>query len=174
MQEAIKSFQVDAKRKHIDYRVAQMDDIPNYLVGDPRRIRQVVSNIIANAIQNTSTGFVKVEVCKSLKDSGPGKIVVQFAVEDTGAGMPQEKVDALFRELEQVSPESKVLHSTVLEKNHISKSPRECDNKATLGLGFGGRCQSHPKHERAILNPYFCHVSFLPRERTRELHQNWL
>jgi light-regulated signal transduction histidine kinase (bacteriophytochrome) len=102
LQEATEPFQGDARRKGIEYQVSRGDDIPKCLVGDPRQVRQVVSNIIANAIQNTSTSFVKVDVGKSPEQLSPDKIEIEFAVEDSGAGMPQEKVDALFRELEQV------------------------------------------------------------------------
>jgi light-regulated signal transduction histidine kinase (bacteriophytochrome) len=135
-QEATKPFQGDARRKNIDYRVARPDDIPQYLVGDPRRVRQVVSNIIANAIENTSTGFVKVDVCKLQVQSCPEKIDVEFAIEDTGAGMPQEKVDALFRELEQVSSENEKPGCMIREKSAISTSPTIDGGKATLGLGL--------------------------------------
>jgi light-regulated signal transduction histidine kinase (bacteriophytochrome) len=136
MQEATEPFQGDAKRKGIDYQVSKMDGIPRFLVGDPRRVRQVVSNIIANAIQHTSTGFVKVETCKSLEQPEPQKVDIEIAIEDTGAGMPQQKVDALFRELEQVSYENEDLGSTILERNAISKSPTTDAGTATLGLGL--------------------------------------
>ncbi|KAF7505489.1 hypothetical protein GJ744_000736 [Endocarpon pusillum] len=136
LQEATEPFRGDAQRKGIEYQVSWGDDIPQRLVGDPRRVRQVVSNIIANAIQNTSTGFVKVGVGKSPKQPSPDKVEIEFAVEDSGAGMPQDKVDALFRELEQVSSENEELGSTVLGQNGISTSPTTGAGKATLGLGL--------------------------------------
>jgi light-regulated signal transduction histidine kinase (bacteriophytochrome) len=136
LEEATEPFQRDARRKSIDYQVKTSDDIPQYLVGDPRRLRQVVSNVIANAIQNTSTGFVKVEVGKLSEQPSPRKVEIEFAIEDSGAGMPQEKVDALFRELEQVSLENEELRSTPPETNAVSKAPTTTTGKATLGLGL--------------------------------------
>lgn len=136
LQEATEPFRGDAQRKGIEYQVSRGDDIPQRLVGDPRRVRQVVSNIIANAIQNTSTGFVKVDVGKLPKQPSPDKVEIEFAVEDSGAGMPQDKVDALFRELEQVSFENEELGATVLEPNGICKPPTTGAGKATLGLGL--------------------------------------
>ncbi len=136
LQEAIEPFEGDARRKNIEYQVSKVNDIPQFLVGDPRRIRQVVSNVIANAIQNTSTGFVKVDVGRSLEQSGPSKVEIEFTIEDSGAGMPREKVDALFRELEQVSCENDDLSSTILSRNAISKSPTTGASGATLGLGL--------------------------------------
>lgn len=136
LQEATEPFQGDAQRKQIDYQITKFDDIPQFLIGDPRRIRQVVSNIIANAIQNTSKGFVKVDVAQSNEQPGPGKIDLSFAIEDSGAGMPQEKVDALFREFEQVSSENDEVGSTMVEKSAASKSPATSSGRAALGLGL--------------------------------------
>lgn len=136
LQEATEPFQRDAERKSIQYGVRKLDEIPQFLVGDPRRVRQVVSNVIANAIQNTSAGFVNVYVRRSSQQPCPEKVEIEFAVEDSGAGMPQEKVDALFRELEQVSSENGSLGSTILERNAISKSPTTNASGTTLGLGL--------------------------------------
>jgi light-regulated signal transduction histidine kinase (bacteriophytochrome) len=136
LQEATEPFRGDAQRKSIDYQVNKVDVIPQYLVGDPRRVRQVVSNVIANAIQHTSAGFVRVEVMACVEQSDPDKFEVEIAIEDTGVGMPQDKVDALFREFEQVSYESEELRSMLLEKNGLTESPTTGAKRATLGLGL--------------------------------------
>jgi light-regulated signal transduction histidine kinase (bacteriophytochrome) len=136
LREATEPFQGDAQRKGLQYEVSSPYDIPQYLVGDPRRLRQVLSNVIANAIQNTSAGFVKIEVSKSPEQPGPEQVDIEFVIEDSGAGMPQDKVDALFRELEQVSTENVEFGSTFPEKNALSTTPTTGASRATLGLGL--------------------------------------
>lgn len=132
LREATEPFEGDARRKSIEYRVSKDDDIPQFLVGDPRRVRQVVSNIIANAIQNTSIGFVRVHVGKSPEQPGPDKLEIEFAVEDSGAGIPQAKADALFKELEQVSYGEDDLSTAVLGKTAMDQDA----SRAALGLGL--------------------------------------
>ena len=70
IREATYQFVGDAKRKGIEYEVIEHDGIPQLVVGDQRRIRQVVSNVTANAIQHTSSGAVKVEVRRAERSGG--------------------------------------------------------------------------------------------------------
>ena len=59
------------------------------LVGDPGRIRQLVINLVGNAIKFTEQGEVCVEV--SAKSTGAGKLELLFSVRDSGIGIPKEK-----------------------------------------------------------------------------------
>ncbi|KFA54787.1 hypothetical protein S40293_00723 [Stachybotrys chartarum IBT 40293] len=104
IQEATEPFQVDAKRKSIDYEVTQHPGLPRLVHGDGRRLRQALSNVTANAVAHTNTGGrVKVDVFVSaVKDR---QATVEFVVSDTGVGMSTQQLDALFRDLEQVSDE---------------------------------------------------------------------
>ena len=61
IREATNQFLGDAQRKGLDYEVTQHDGVPTLVVGDQRRVRQVVSNITANAIQHTCNGAIKVD-----------------------------------------------------------------------------------------------------------------
>ncbi len=70
-------------------------DVPTYVVGDEGRIRQVLLNLVGNAVKFTSEGSVRVEV--SWTDSK-----VRFAVIDTGLGIPEKRLKAIFRPFEQV------------------------------------------------------------------------
>jgi signal transduction histidine kinase/CheY-like chemotaxis protein len=81
-----------AKGLELACRVAS--DVPPALGGDPSRLRQVLVNLIGNAVKFTETGEVVVRV-----DSGPveGKrVLVTFTVSDTGIGIPQEKHATIF------------------------------------------------------------------------------
>ncbi len=75
-------------------------DVPNDLTGDPTRIRQILINLIGNAIKFTDKGkiFIKVQMNRHTKY----ECTLLFEVEDTGIGIPEEKTDKLFQSFSQV------------------------------------------------------------------------
>ncbi|GAA4707008.1 response regulator [Nocardioides conyzicola] len=84
--------------------VAQIDPhAPPVLRGDVTRIRQVLVNLLGNAVKFTSTGEVLVTVqAEETADDVPGRTEVSFAVSDTGIGIPADRMDRLFRSFSQV------------------------------------------------------------------------
>ncbi|PKX95444.1 putative sensor histidine kinase/response regulator [Aspergillus novofumigatus IBT 16806] len=133
--EASSIFCEEARQKGVELHVVQYSDIPPVL-GDQRRVRQVITNLISNAVQHTSSsGTVTVESCLLPDYTETGRLGVEVAIHDTGTGMSQNDIEALFCELEQVS-----------NKDYIrSRSPQRCDNAVTsdssgsrniLGLGL--------------------------------------
>jgi two-component system, sensor histidine kinase and response regulator len=75
-------------------------DVPFWLSGDPIRLRQVLVNLVGNAIKFTDEGeiFVDVEVA----EAGDDEVTLHYSVRDTGPGIPQEKQHQIFRAFEQV------------------------------------------------------------------------
>ena len=135
LKEATASFVGDTKRKNIDYSVSVSQDFPVKVIGDHRRVRQVVSNLVANAVQHTPEGRITVHACVTGELSGINTVDVEIAVEDTGVGMSQAKVDALFRELEEVSTEPDVLDTKLLDSDPFV-ARADSGDAATLGLGL--------------------------------------
>lgn len=124
--EATDPFRNDAKRKGIEYEVVEHPGLPRYVCGDQRRLRQAVSNVTANAVQHTSEGYVKIEVYSvEVQDT---KVRVEIIIQDTGRGMSDAQLDALFRELEQVSTEE--ISISEEEPNAVK------DKSESLGLGL--------------------------------------
>ncbi len=74
-------------------------DVPNDLIGDPTRLRQVLLNLLGNAIKFTETGEVSVRVTSDLDFAVPGAL--RFAISDTGIGIAGEKLDAVFERFTQ-------------------------------------------------------------------------
>jgi len=74
--------------------------IPHVLQGDPGRIRQVVSNLVTNAIKFTEHGEVVVEA--RLKARTPVSAIVVISIRDTGIGVPKERQEAIFESFTQV------------------------------------------------------------------------
>ena len=133
VREATDSFAGDAKRKHIQYEVIENPGVPQFVIGDQRRVRQAVSNVTANAIQHTTNGMVKVELW--LANRCDDHVDIDIVVQDTGEGMSPKKLDQLFNELEEVQSES---YEGIREKLEPgSKTIKEEEHgKKTLGLGL--------------------------------------
>ncbi len=78
--------------------------LPTVYVGDPGRIRQVLTNLMGNAVKFTSKGHVLVRVT-GVPDLENGQAVVNIAIEDTGIGIPDGKINHIFGEFNQVENE---------------------------------------------------------------------
>src|SRR6185369_13103386 len=93
-----------AYEKGIELAWAVDPALPRPLLGDEVRVRQIVTNLLGNAIKFTDTGGVLVTVGKSpitKPDAGRDDVEIDIAVEDTGMGISAESLPALFSEFEQ-------------------------------------------------------------------------
>ena len=102
-----------AREKHIDLVHAIHDDLPPNLIGDEQRLRQVLLNLVGNAIKFTDKGEVCLEVTgralPPMEDIGPEARdlwEISFAVRDTGIGIPHEKMELLFKIFSQIDASS--------------------------------------------------------------------
>ncbi len=88
-----------AGAKGLELVVRLKPDVPRRVKGDPGRIRQVLLNLAGNAIKFTSSGYVLIEVlCPAQNET---ECCLRFAVQDTGIGIPAEKLDLIFNEFAQ-------------------------------------------------------------------------
>lgn len=100
MDEIIHIHTVLAEKKGLELQACITSDMPQYVTGDPDRLRQILNNLIGNAIKFTNTGQVKVAVRKT---SNIGtNVELEFCVSDTGIGISAEKIDLLFKRFSQV------------------------------------------------------------------------
>jgi light-regulated signal transduction histidine kinase (bacteriophytochrome) len=133
LKEATDAFKGDAKRKNIMYEVIEHPGLPTHVLGDQRKVRQATSNIVANAIQHTSHGGVKVEM--RVAEVEGSKADIEIIVEDTGIGMTAKQLDSLFRDLEQVQSEPSDFFGQHEESDAKLVKTSE-KSKRTLGLGL--------------------------------------
>ena len=136
LREATDMFAGDARRKNISYDVTGHPNLPAQVIGDARRVRQAISNVTANAIQNTSDGGVRVEM--SVTSRNGDHIEIEASITDTGAGMDAKKLDALFRELEQVQSEGEgdnTMEGLTESDTSLAQSGKSEEGR-TLGLGL--------------------------------------
>jgi signal transduction histidine kinase/ligand-binding sensor domain-containing protein/HPt (histidine-containing phosphotransfer) domain-containing protein/ActR/RegA family two-component response regulator len=91
---AIKPQSLIARKKGIDFSTQTSSETPDQLVGDPVRLRQVLINLVANAVKFTEQGRIEVQVETRAKDADT--ITLRFSVSDTGIGIPLEKQEDIF------------------------------------------------------------------------------
>jgi PAS domain S-box-containing protein len=96
-------FTAKAAEKGLTLAYELDNTLPRYVVADEARIRQILLNLVSNAVKFTEQGSVTVRVRKI---AGPDsrRITLEFTVEDTGIGIPEEKQDLLFQSFSQLHP----------------------------------------------------------------------
>ncbi len=97
--DTMKSLSQRAHSKGLEIAFAIAPNVPECLVGDASRLRQVVVNLVGNAIKFTSTG----EVVLTVEAGAPtgDQMTLNFTVSDTGIGIPEEKIDEIFKAFHQ-------------------------------------------------------------------------
>lgn len=101
------NFAALASRKAIDLKVHIAEDIPQNIVTDSHRVKQILRNLLSNAFKFTNTGSVELHVEKADKERVPVYLndeadYVAFSIKDTGIGIPADKTDLIFEAFQQV------------------------------------------------------------------------
>lgn len=91
---------VKAQEKGIEYVTVIHPDVPYLLKGDPGRVRQILINLAGNAVKFTQTGEIVIHV--DLEEETKERVWVKFRVADTGIGIPENKMNRLFKSFSQV------------------------------------------------------------------------
>ncbi|MDP1525023.1 MAG: response regulator [Rhodocyclaceae bacterium] len=92
--DTMKAMALDASRKNLELAYEIGAEIQDGLKGDPGRLRQILINLVGNAIKFTAAGEVVVQVKQAA--SGEDRLVLDFTVRDSGIGISAEKLDAIF------------------------------------------------------------------------------
>ncbi|MEK4512738.1 hybrid sensor histidine kinase/response regulator [Paenibacillus anaericanus] len=100
IQEVFHLFSMDEKRKGLEMLYFIEENIPTVLYGDMSRLRQVLINLIANAIKFTDQGGVYLVVSSQVDEDN--NLVLEFTVKDTGIGIAHDKIDRLFKPFSQL------------------------------------------------------------------------
>jgi signal transduction histidine kinase/DNA-binding response OmpR family regulator len=98
MGETMMLFAPRAKEKNVALHTAIAPGVPRFVVGDAGRLRQVLVNLISNALKFTTAGEVSLGLEQARDDAGG---LLRFRVRDTGIGIPREKLGAIFEKFTQ-------------------------------------------------------------------------
>ncbi len=88
-----------AHKKNLEYTCLIDHEVPSLLQGDPGRLRQILVNLVGNAVKFTGSGEIAVHI--RLKNEDDARVTLCFAVKDSGIGIPKEKIDTLFNKFTQ-------------------------------------------------------------------------
>ncbi len=113
LEEALDLFALQASAKKLEIGYYVSPEVPTWLLGDVTRLRQVVVNLVNNAVKFTPSGSISLEVRRALREPAPlgftpaiepdpAHAILEFTIRDTGIGIPQERIDRLFKAFSQV------------------------------------------------------------------------
>jgi signal transduction histidine kinase/CheY-like chemotaxis protein len=99
LQDSIKSLGIRAAQKHLELACHVENNVPDDLCGDPVRLRQIVLNLVGNALKFTERGEIVIRACV---DSVSGQdLSLHFSIRDTGIGIPRAKLGSIFESFTQ-------------------------------------------------------------------------
>src|SRR5690606_13332184 len=96
-----------AAEKDIELVVRGAANMPAAVMGDAGRFRQIVTNLVGNAVKFTDRGHVLIDLASHISESG---VEIVIRIEDTGAGIPTEKMESIFEKFSQVDTSSTRRH----------------------------------------------------------------
>ena len=103
--ETLQVLATRAEQKGLELVYSASPEVPFAVIGDPDRLRQVLINLVGNAIKFTETGEIEVRV--SCEECGDHQVIVQLAVRDTGVGIPKKEQQRIFEAFQQVDTSSR-------------------------------------------------------------------
>ncbi len=145
LEETLNTLTVPARTKGLALEMDVAADLPDCFIGDPNRLRQVVVNLVGNAIKFTTTGGVRVQVtaepAESLEKMGlKTEQMLRFTVIDTGIGIAPDRLDAIFESYTQAEGSTARQHGgtglgTTIAKQIVEQMSGRIWVESVLGEG---------------------------------------
>lgn len=99
LDDTLEPLRQQATLKGLDFRAELSESLPATVAGDPGRLRQVITNLVGNALKFTEAGEIAVAAGTVARDGD--SVTVEFTVRDTGPGIPPESLESIFEAFEQ-------------------------------------------------------------------------
>ncbi len=165
-----------ADAKNIMLQHSFSSEIPHFIKTDPARLRQVLTNILSNAIKFTEHGEVSLSV--SAKTNDDNKYIIKFAIRDTGIGIPPERIQAVFEPFTQADPSTtRKFGGTglglTITKRFVELMGGTIHVESTVGKGsiFYFTIKADPYDESKANNKKI--AAIIPNDKTIKLDKNF-
>lgn len=99
--DVVETFIMDCQRKNLQINIRHQADMPTHVLGDPGRVRQILTNLIGNAVKFTQRGHIYINLALAEDTPVGDKARFIFSVEDTGIGIPESKQKEVFERFSQ-------------------------------------------------------------------------
>jgi PAS domain S-box-containing protein len=160
VESALDLFAMRSSQKEVELGYLVDDRVPPVVRGDATRVRQILVNLVGNAMKFTDAGSVLVVV--EAEDPGEDQVELRFEVRDTGVGIPRERMDRLFQSFSQVDASTTrryggtglglAISSRLAEMMGGTMSAESVVGKGS-SFRFSIRCQAVPGARRQFLRP---------------------
>ena len=131
--------QIRAQKKSITFTYQATTQLPNAVHADEKRLRQVLINLLGNAIKFTDTGGVTFRVEKLEYKQPTTNSQIRFEIQDTGVGIAAEELDKIFEPFEQVGQDTHKIEGTglglTITQKILELMGSQLQVKSTLGVG---------------------------------------
>lgn len=104
-------FQLAVKDKGLVFKVQIADSVPEYFIGDENRLRQVLLNLVGNAVKFTEEGWIKLSISHKHLNEKRDRATLEIGVKDSGIGIDQEDISSIFQPFKQVDSKNSRKHS---------------------------------------------------------------
>lgn len=172
MREIKMLFLPKAEKSNLEINLHFSDGFPRLLMLDEIRVKQVLFNLVGNAIKFTHAGYVGIKADFETDGSGCGKLRID--VEDTGIGIPQSQQDIIFESFRQQSGQSNRIYEgaglgLAISKRLAEKMYGKISVESEVGKGSRFTviipcAQVNPGHETASVDPPDINIEFEPAE----------
>ncbi|NVO31829.1 PAS domain S-box protein [Hymenobacter sp. P5342] len=134
----VRLFEAKAQEQNLALVLDYDAKIPEVLVGDPVRLHQIIINLVSNAVKFTSKGTITLGVRMLVQDQE--KVILEFAVTDTGIGIEEEKLGTVFDDFQQATSGTNRLYGgtglgLAIVKNLVELQGGTTTVKSQLGVG---------------------------------------
>ncbi len=123
--------------KDLSFELSIDENVPRIMKGDKIRLNQILYNLVGNAVKFTDKGFIKIFIEKINESSG--SVHVKFTVEDSGIGIPKDKVGAIFDTFTRIRTKDRIFEGTGLglsiAKNLVEYQGGKIWAESELGVG---------------------------------------
>jgi signal transduction histidine kinase len=137
MQNMLNMMQYKKNEKPLDFHLNIDPSVPQFIRGDKLRLNQILFNVVGNSVKFTDTGFVKVDV-QCIENQGD-KYKIKFTVQDSGIGIPPDKVDTIFETFTRIRTKDRIFEGTGLGLAIVKSLVTQQDGRvwATSEVGVG-------------------------------------